>query len=704
MHLLAALALLVAGQDVDAARLRELVGRLGADFLDEREEARKAIEAMGAPAEKILIESLGHADPRVRRGCLLLLVKLSSATAKPRAAALFREDEDPGVVDAAFLLLRGLGKGAEDELVAALASPSAEHRAGALETLGEMKSAKAAPHIDALEAGDPVADLREKAYEVLLRLGPPAEPALLKRLDAPEAGRRLRAFIGLKDSKSPEVLEAVGKRFALETEKDAIDAAYDILRGAGPASEGAFRAALTSLQERARERAVDGLRGLKAAGAIEPVGELFRKDPAEPVRRAAGEYLKAQGLRAEDALIAGLKAEMPAVRLEAIRALGEIKAEKPLGEISRLFREDKDRETHRAAFEYLRRLGGKAEKDLMFALDDEDKAGIRIPAIQALGAAKSAAAIERLIDFLGGVDPETKEPARDALVRIGPKALAAVEAAVTSGRLKKPAAEEIRDFLDREAVEELLAAQVTDEGGTGWYEGQFKELVAFGKVRAMPVLLRMLREPAYPWRLAERREKVPEYDRLLRELAVMALGELGDPVAAGPLKAALAEQPAAGGSGTLKEEILVALHRLGDVQPVQEFLDKATKEADALLAGGGRRGEACSIYFSEGLVLNRVGRRADAAAVYLKIVKASEGAAAEAGEIDFLGNALYNLACLSALDKKPAEAVDWLGKAVRAGFRDREWIRRDKDLDAIREEAAYKALLADDALFEKGDK
>ena len=85
-------------------------------------------------------------------------------------------------------------------------------------------------------------------------------------------------------------------------------------------------------------------------------------------------------------------------------------------------------------------------------------------------------------------------------------------------------------------------------------------------------------------------------------------------------------------------------------------------------------------------------------------MKVSEGAAAESGEIDFLGNALYNLACLSALDRKPSEAVEWLGKAVRAGFRDREWIRRDKDLDGIRGEAGYKALLADESLFEKGDK
>ena len=99
-----------------------------------------------------------------------------------------------------------------------------------------------------------------------------------------------------------------------------------------------------------------------------------------------------------------------------------------------------------------------------------------------------------------------------------------------------------------------------------------------------------------------------------------------------------------------------------------------------------------------------MGRRADAAAAYLRIVDIVQKAPPDAGEVDFAGNALYNLACLKALDGKKAESVEWLDKAVRAGFKDREWIKRDKDLDGIRGEAGYKALLADDALFEKSEK
>ena len=80
---------------------------------------------------------------------------------------------------------------------------------GALDSLAQMKSEKAAGPVDELEAKHAENTVREKAYDVLLALGPAAEGPLLKRLDAPEPARRLRAYAGLKDSKSPAVLEAV---------------------------------------------------------------------------------------------------------------------------------------------------------------------------------------------------------------------------------------------------------------------------------------------------------------------------------------------------------------------------------------------------------------------------------------------------------------------------------------------------------------
>jgi len=54
---------------------------------------------------------------------------------------------------------------------------------------------------------------------------------------------------------------------------------------------------------------------------------------------------------------------------------------------------------------------------------------------------------------------------------------------------------------------------------------------------------------------------------------------------------------------------------------------------------------------------------------------------------------LYNLACLNSVLGKVDRALELLEKAVENGFGHREWIENDPDLDALREEPRYQALL-----------
>lgn len=54
---------------------------------------------------------------------------------------------------------------------------------------------------------------------------------------------------------------------------------------------------------------------------------------------------------------------------------------------------------------------------------------------------------------------------------------------------------------------------------------------------------------------------------------------------------------------------------------------------------------------------------------------------------------LYNVACLYALEGKADQALDGLAQAVRAGFGAREWIAHDPDLDGLRSDPRFKALL-----------
>lgn len=56
-------------------------------------------------------------------------------------------------------------------------------------------------------------------------------------------------------------------------------------------------------------------------------------------------------------------------------------------------------------------------------------------------------------------------------------------------------------------------------------------------------------------------------------------------------------------------------------------------------------------------------------------------------------DALYNAACASALLGRPDEAIGWLERAVDAGFRDLAQVGKDTDLDSIRNDARFKAIV-----------
>lgn len=53
----------------------------------------------------------------------------------------------------------------------------------------------------------------------------------------------------------------------------------------------------------------------------------------------------------------------------------------------------------------------------------------------------------------------------------------------------------------------------------------------------------------------------------------------------------------------------------------------------------------------------------------------------------------YNLACVYALDNKISKAVNALGKAVKNGFKNSEYIKNDKDLNSIKNNKKYKEII-----------
>ncbi len=55
----------------------------------------------------------------------------------------------------------------------------------------------------------------------------------------------------------------------------------------------------------------------------------------------------------------------------------------------------------------------------------------------------------------------------------------------------------------------------------------------------------------------------------------------------------------------------------------------------------------------------------------------------------------YNIACVYSLIGDSDNAIDWLGSAIKAGFRDVNHISKDEDFVNIREDARFQKLLSD---------
>jgi len=687
-------------QDPTDEEIRKWIQGLGAEYLEEREEARKKLAALGTKAEDPLIEALTDSEYRIRRGAIELLVGMKSTKAVKIVSEIFRNaQEDRTVRMSAFAYLRGAGKDAEDALIEALENEERAFRLGAVQTLKEIRSERCAEKVAELYDRESEKEIKDAAFDCLKNIGKPAQPFLLKLLASTDGAVRLGALEGLRninaEKKDPEVIDRIGKLFVAETDGTVLGRAYDFLKESGEKAVPHFVTGLSSAVEQVRLSSLQGLAEAKSEAGLDSAAELFARDGSDGVRAAAKEYLEQFGSKSEDHFLKALESENPKVRLLAIDALGKMQSSKPLARISQTFREEKDPEVHRAAFDYLVRIGSPAEDDLILALEDADKK-IKLEAAAALGRTRSEKAVPELIRALNAIDAEFKAAAVDALVRVGAKAVEAVQAEVKAGRVKRKDGDQILGLFYQVEVEKILATQISDEGGFGFYEGMFESLKKFGADRAVPVLLQIVKDRSYRARVHEFKGTRDQFDAALRQLSIMALGDLGDAAAVEPLEELLRQ------AIPIEEEygeIVVSLFKLGAKQHFDKFTATMIREAEAALTTD-YKDEGYTKLFSVGLVQNRVGRRGEAEKTYARLVEVIEQHRRQKEAVEY-SSALYNLACLHALKGEKEPAVGFLRRAVVAGFKDRGWIRMDQDLNSLRELETYKALLAEDTLFQE---
>jgi HEAT repeat protein len=691
----AVLAILLAGavfpQDPPSdAKIRDWVEQLGGLYESERQEARKQLVAAGEAAEKRLVEGLGHADHRVRKGCLELLTIIDAPSGVDRASAIFRsKTEDRFVQAAAFEYLKKHGAKAEDLFIEALDHAEEAYRIGAVDSLTGIKSVKALPKAASLFERETSKPVKDRIFSLLKAVGEPARPHLLKLLENAETVVRQEALGALIALKTPaeDLVEPVTKLLKMEVTQDLLENAFDVLARAGAKATPHLLEGLRSPSPAVRMKALDAVTRERIEGALDGVADLYHRETDDNIRKKALEFLIEQGLRAEPALIKALESSIPKVRKEAIPALGKIKSEKVFDRVALLYKNEKDPEVRRACFEYLESVGIRAEAELLAAMKDEDPS-IRQRAIRALGFAGSEKAIAPLADLLKEEKSQIRTEAVEALATIGEKAVAYLLEEVKAQRIKEADATEVVALANQSAVERVLDAMISQDGSTGTWSGQFEGLAKMPRDRVMPVLWKMATDPDYTIRFRDPLNAPARYTTNLQCLAILAIGDLGDAASLKRLQGL--SFPA--GEDRHREQ-LVALYRLGDKGPLTMFVGEELKEGRGLLSGEERISGYHKL-FNAALLQARVGLKEEALKIYVELTGAVDQARHQSDYTD-VPFAHYNIACIHASAGRKGEAVAALTRAVELGFRDFDWIFKDRELDPIRDEEGYRKLTAE---------
>lgn len=124
-----------------------------------------------------------------------------------------------------------------------------------------------------------------------------------------------------------------------------------------------------------------------------------------------------------------------------------------------------------------------------------------------------------------------------------------------------------------------------------------------------------------------------------------------------------------------------ALEALGREEEAATWYDRANTAADNHLQLHPDDARACT---TRAVALCRLGRKEDGLAW---------GVRALAADPDDAG-VRYNVACLHAVAGEPDAAIALLEEALPMGFGNREWLERDPDLDSLRGDPRFQALLA----------
>lgn len=328
------------------------------------------------------------------------------------------------------------------------------------------------------------------------------------------------------------------------------------------------------------------------------------------------------------------------------------------------------------AKEALIRYGEAAVARVVETLKADDYRA-RAAACEVLGALRRPSTLDALVGVLSDQDEMVRRAAVDAIIAFGEEGRQALARARESDPKVAEIVDEALSQFARVEVERRLNTRVTSKKGFGFYKDQFAQVLALGKP-AVQTLVEMFTNPDYEFQVVQ---DDTERQGILRILAGEALGDSGDASVVPALKAFMdqpSEEPRVSRK-SLEDAACYSLFKLGDTS----YMEEKKAQIEASLDSDVRLGEYYRTELAE--VLVRMGKLEEAETEYQKVVASNPGQ----------GRIVYNLSCIYSLRGKKDLAVRTLREAIELGFDDYEWIRLDRDLDNVREEEGYKAILRD---------
>lgn len=396
------------------------------------------------------------------------------------------------------------------------------------------------------------------------------------------------------------------------------------------------------------------------------------------------------GVEAEQPLIDAIENVDSRGRDGILETLVLIGGDQAIETVVRYCIEEPDEETAMRLVASLRAAPAKTCSALLECMDEKPGDPKLIKIIDLLRILRLPASAEKLTQCLRSENIYVREAAISALTAATGDSPGRLEEIVRGAGIHGDRADDLMADCVAADVERAIDQMIGDDGSTGYYEGQFALLREMGNPAAI-VLLRIASDPDYHFRIEPRSGE--SHYRILRHLAIIALGEVGDHTFLEKLEELSTSEAIETYTPDDAIALAHALHKRGEPKYYNEILRRlvvALEKADEEGAAGERL-ELLDILSHMYSRIAEYGKAIDVLQAMESIIRSLPMKSDKVLRIE--QGVYYNMACAFSMMREKGKALASLRMALDAGYDNVEWLGEDKDLDNIRGEREFQRMI-----------